>query len=101
MSKYHARPKTVDGIWFHSTKEANRYQELMLLSKAGQITSLEFQPKYDLIVNGLKICTYVADFRYKEFGQVVVEDVKGVRTPVYRLKAKLMLACHGIEILET
>lgn len=101
MSKYRARPKTVGGISFHSTKEANRYQELKLLEKAGQIAGLELQPSYALVVNGSKVCTYIADFRYQERGQTVVEDVKGYRTDVYELKRKLMLACHGIEILET
>lgn len=105
MSKYRARPKTVGGISFHSTKEANRYQELKLLEKAGQIAGLELQPSYALVVNGSKVCTYIADFRYQERGQTVVEDVKGYKRGlayrVFKLKAALMLACHGIEILET
>jgi hypothetical protein len=48
------------------------------------------------------VATYVADFVYREAGksEMIVVDVKGMRTPVYRLKRKLMLACHGIDVLE-
>jgi hypothetical protein len=99
-NKYGARKTEVDGITFDSAKEAKRYGELKLLERAGEIAELELQPKYDLTVKGQKVCTYKADFRYFEHGCEVVEDVKGMRTPVYRLKKKLMKACHGIEIRE-
>lgn len=100
-SKYHAVPKVVDGIRFASTAEANRYFELRLMSRVGDVVDLELQPKYPLVVNGVKIGAYVADFRYKLNGVVVVEDVKGVKTPVYKLKKKLVKALYGIDILET
>ena len=100
---------------FASKKEAKRYQELVLLEKAGKILGLKTQVRYPLDVCGMKICTYIADFRYYEraprseelygatlcFERLVVEDCKGFRTPIYKLKKKLMLALHGIEILET
>jgi hypothetical protein len=101
MSKFHAQPTFIDGQRFDSKGEAGRYQELKLLEAAGVITDLERQIKYALVVNGVKLGAYVADYRYKENGQQVVEDFKGVVTPVYRLKKKLMKALHGIDILET
>ena len=104
--KYLNRKTVVDGITFDSAKEARRYGELKLLERAGQITGLEIQPSFRLVVNNCLICTYRADFRYTTDtphvrGLVVVEDVKGIKTPVYRLKKKLMLAIHGVEIFET
>lgn len=104
--KYQNRKTIVDGITFDSAKEARRYGELKLLERGGYITGLEIQPAFRLVVNNCLVCTYRADFRYTTDtphvrGLVVVEDVKGMKTPVYRLKKKLMLAVHGVEILET
>lgn len=100
-SKYRNKKTVVDGITFASKKEANRYGELKILLRAGIITGLEMQRRYPLVVNGLKICTYISDFDYfNESNKAVVEDVKGVRTREYILKKKLMLACYGIEIKE-
>lgn len=106
MSKYGAIKTEVDGLVFASKAEARRYGELRLLERAGKIAGLELQPRYRLVVNGVLIGTYVGDFRYEEdtaepFDPEVVEDVKGVKTPVYRLKKKLMKAIYGIEIRET
>ena len=102
--KYDAQKTTVDNIRFHSKKEANRYGELKMLQLAGAIRGLELQVKYPLIVHNHLICSYVADFRYDEHLNGswlrVVEDTKGYRTREYRLKKKLMLAIHGIEIRE-
>lgn len=102
QNKYNAKPTVVDGIRFASKAEAKRYGELQLLVKAGTISGLELQPRYDLEVNGRLVCEYVADFRYRcHFdSKMVIEDVKGVKTPAYLLKKKLMLAVHGIEIVE-
>jgi hypothetical protein len=63
-SKYAAIPTIVDGIRFASKKEARRYTELKLLERAGEITCLELQPKFPCVVNGKKVCTYIADFAY-------------------------------------
>jgi hypothetical protein len=99
--KYGARKTVVDGITFDSAREAKRYGELKLLERAGQITHLELQPKFPLIVNGRKVAEYRADFSYLEIGGAsVVEDVKGVRTPVYVLKAKLVEALYGFQVRE-
>lgn len=102
-SKYGAKAVMIDGHRFASKKEAGRYAELRLLQQAGVIADLVLQPRFDLVVNGQKICRYFADFRYTDGGVDVVEDVKsqGTKTPVYRLKRKLMKACHGIEVRET
>ena len=102
-SKYNAKKTYVDGIKFDSKAEARRYSELKLLLKAGEISHLELQPRYDLVVNDVKLGFYKADFRYVELAsnEIIVEDVKGVKTPIYNLKKKLMKAIYGIEILET
>lgn len=88
---------------FDSAKEADRYRELYLLQAAGQISGLDCQVKFELAANGVKIADYYADFMYFErpSGALVVEDVKGMKTPAYRLKAKMMKALHGITIRET
>ena len=101
-SKYRNRKTEYMGIGFDSQKEMKRYQELLLLERAGVIQDVELQPRYDLIVNGHKLGFYRADFRYKEVatGTVVVEDVKGVKTAVYSLKKKLVRALYDIEIIE-
>lgn len=86
---------------FDSKKEAQRFDQLMLLMKAGHIGGLLSQVPFRIEVNGIKICKYIADFTYMENGKYIVEDTKGKRTDVYKLKKKLMLAVHGIEIKET
>ncbi len=101
MSKFGSVKTKVDGITFDSKKEAARYIDLKLLLKAGEIADLELQPTYVMIVNGRKICSYRADFRYMENGRQITEDVKGVRTAVYGIKKKLLKACYGIEVCET
>lgn len=122
-TKYHNRKVTVDGITFDSQKEAVRFQELRLLERAGAISELRRQVKYILIPAqreessetfkkgskkgllkpGLVIeqeCSYIADFVYFQDGNTVVEDAKGVRTPEYIIKRKLMLLNYGIKIKE-
>ncbi len=103
MSKYGSQPTIVDGIRFASKREAKRYGELTILERANAIEGLELQPSYKIEIGGILICRYIADFRYfdRRIGERIVEDVKGVKPAVYRLKRKLMRAVHGIEILET
>lgn len=87
---------------FDSKAEYARWQELVILQKAGKIMELERQVKFPLFVGEVLVCTYVADFTYKDTGRCAtfVEDVKGVRTAIYRLKKKLMLAVLGVKIKE-
>lgn len=97
-SKYSAKPTFVDGIRFASKAESRRFCELQALERARLIEKLELQPRYPLDVSGKRICVYVGDFRYVEKGKSVVEDVKGHKTDVYRLKRKLLLAIYpGID----
>lgn len=105
-SKYKAIKTTVDGIKFDSKKEARRYQELKLLERGGHIKDIELQPRFNFVLNDVKMGFYKADFRYKlrhyeNDYRDIVEDVKGFKTPMYNLKKKMMLAFHGIKILET
>lgn len=101
-SKYGNRKATEDGYTFDSQAEWRRYQQLKLMQFAGVIHGLAVHPSWPLLVNGVRIGRYVADFSYCEHGGIgpVVEDVKGVRTAAYLLKKRLMLACQGIEIRE-
>lgn len=115
MSKYGSIKTIVDGITFDSKLEAKRYGELKLLQRAKQIKDLKWQVPYQLYALGFSdgfpygagIAEYVADFVYDEVrGKEwvkVVEDVKSkaTKTPLYRLKKKMMLANYGIEIRET
>lgn len=108
MSKYNSKKTIVDGQKFDSKKEARRYQELLLLEKAGEIKNLSRQVKFVLIPsqrdeNGKVVereCSYKADFTYEEGIKTVVEDVKGYRTKEYIIKRKLMLWQYGIRIRE-
>lgn len=100
-SKYGNIKAEADGQIFASKHERTRWMTLRLMEKAGGIKDLRRQVAYPIEVNGLKVCGYVADFVYDRGGELVVEDAKGYRTDVYRLKAKLMLAVHGITVLET
>ena len=103
MTKYNNTKIRVDGRLFDSKAEAARWQELSLLERAGEITELERQVEYELIPKqkGERAVKYIADFRYVDHdGKTVVEDTKGVRTPVYILKRKLLLWVHGIRIRE-
>lgn len=100
MSKYRAIRTEVDGIMFASKKEAMRYKELKFMLQEQRISDLVLQPKFPIEVNGKKICNYFADFLYQENGKQVVEDVKGVKTSIYRVKKKLTEAIYNITIKE-
>lgn len=114
MNKYHNRKVTVSGITFDSQKEADRYLELMLLLKAGEIDRLKLQPEFTLqeaftTPDGEKVkaIRYRADFTYRKkmrdgadtYWVSVVEDVKGYRTKEYQQKRKMMLDM-GIRVIE-
>ena len=109
-SKFGNRRTVVDGISFDSQKEAVRYCELKLLEKAGEIHGLDRQVWF-VLAPGVHIkgasrkspaLRYRADFAYIEKdGTAVVEDVKGYRDAIYRIKRHLMKSVHNIDILET
>lgn len=99
--KYNNVPTVVDGIRYDSAKEARHGQLLAAMERDGLISELRRQVRFPLKVNGILVCTYVADFEYRdaERGRVV-QDVKGYKTDVYRIKKALMKAVHGIEVIE-
>ena len=106
-NKYHSRKITRDGETFDSVKEYRRSCELKLLERAGEISDLKRQVKFELIpsqrIDGKvaeRPVTYVADFVYMQKGHRVVEDTKGFKTKDYIIKRKLMLWVHGIKINE-
>ncbi len=104
MRKYRNTPVTIDGVRFDSAKEGKRYQELRLLQRAGKIENLVLQPEYIFPVeydSGRRI-RYRADFKYLDCdtGKVVVEDVKGFRTKVYRIKKAMLKYFHDIDVTE-
>lgn len=98
--KYNNIPTEVDGMRFASRAEATRYGQLKLMQQAGMIHNLKTQVPFVCIVNGRKVCAYIADFVYAEDGMKICEDVKGYLTDVYKLKKKLVEACHNIVIRE-
>ncbi len=104
--KYNAKRTEAHGIMFDSKAEADRYCELRLLERSGEITNLELQPRFDLIVNGENCGFYKGDFVYfsrpsnGKRGEHVVEDCKGVRTAVYKLKKRLVAALYHVQIVE-
>lgn len=100
-NKYNAKKVVHDGHKFDSIREGKRYLELKILERGGEIKNLELQPRFDFELNNVKMGFYKADFRYIDNGVSIVEDVKGMKTPVYNLKKKMLRAHYGIEILET
>ena len=107
MNKYHNRKTVFDGITFDSKKEAERYGELSMLQRAGKISCLVRQCPYilldDYILDGKKHrgITYIADFEYLDENKIIhTEDVKGVRTAVYKLKKKMFESRYGRTIEE-
>jgi hypothetical protein len=121
--KYGATKTTVDRITFDSKKEATRYGELRVLERTGEIRDLRLQPKFPLWVHEglvehgpIRIGEYRAEFAYEAWTgtsvgdrhlhpssdkwKLVVEDVKGFKTPLYRWKKKHVEAQYGIQIRE-
>lgn len=95
MSKYRNKKAQIDMYVFDSVRESQRYKELKLLERAGEISNLELQPRFLLQdsfkKNGrtFRKIEYVADFKYIENGKTIVEDVKGIQTDVFKLKHKI------------
>lgn len=101
-SKYKNIPVVVNGKRFPSKKEANRFLILLSLQAKGEIFKLQTQVTIKIIVNGLHVCSYRADFvYYNKEGKKIIEDVKGYKTAIYKLKCKLLHAANGINVLET
>jgi len=92
--KYFAQKVEYDGLKFDSKLEAARYRILKEYQEEGKICDLEVQVPYECVVDGKKICKYIADFRYKCGEDEMVEDTKGVVTQVFTLKTKLVEALY-------
>lgn len=104
--KYKSVRTTIGSITFDSKSEARRYSELRLLEREGQISELQLQPSFILAPSvrfhdakrtkpALK---YIADFEYLEKGVKIIEDVKGMQTPAFKIKRHLMKVLHDIDI---
>lgn len=113
-SKYKNKKVEWQGIKFDSIKERDRYLYLKDMERLGQIEDLKLQVKYELIpsyeINGRKVrnVSYIADFTYYKVHnkgdilvkELIVEDCKGYRTEVYKLKKKIFEQKYGVEISE-
>lgn len=125
-AKYGNKKCQYNGIVFDSRHEMQRYKELLLLQRAGEISDLELQKHFELIPAQYENSTeiyksgprkgqikpgklieraveYIADFYYYDHGKgyIVVEDTKGMKTKEYIIKRKLMLYKYGLRVLET
>jgi hypothetical protein len=97
-NKYHAQRVTIDGHNFHSKREADHYLYLKGLLQDGEIAELKLQPKFILQQKfnykgkTIQKMTYAADFSYIEIesGNLVIVDVKGYETQLFKAKWKLM-----------
>lgn len=104
--KYNAAGLRIDGIFFHSKAEGERYEQLKELLASGAIDGLRLQPPFDCTVNNRKVCVYKADFQYDVIDdrgfviRTVIEDVKGMITDIYKIKKKLVEAVYDVKILE-
>lgn len=100
MNKYRNKKTTTNGIKFDSKKEASRYLVLLSAERAGIISNLELQVPFDLIPKmkhgerTLRKIIYKADFMYSEGDKVVVEDVKGMETQVFKIKMRLFISIY-------
>lgn len=99
FSKYKAVKTVVDGITFASKREAYYYRLYSKMQEAGMIKNLKMQTSIPFKLNGEKIFTYKPDFEYDDSdGKHHYIDVKGVSTPLFRLKKKLIEAQYKINI---
>ena len=108
-SKYRNQKTTVNGIVFDSKKEAQRYEELLLMLKSGEISDLRLQVEFTLqeaytTHTGQKVraIRYKADFAYIKNNERIVEDVKSkaTKTQVYAIKKKMLMDKYGVKIIE-
>lgn len=111
MSKYNAKKVIVDGITFDSKKESKRYLELKQMQENGEIHDLQLQvpfeliPSFEIVIDGKKRkrrrMEYIADFVYYINNIKIVEDVKGRKTEVYKIKKKIFEYKFKTTIKET
>lgn len=101
-SKHGNKPVITEEGYFASQLEFGRWQDLKMYRDAGEITDLRRQVPYKIEHGGKLICTYIADAVYfdNSLGKEVIEDAKGHRTKIYRLKKKMLSIICGLEITE-
>lgn len=99
-NKFKAEAQRYKGMFFPSKRELKRYRFLEVLLERGEIGDLRRQVPYKFHLNGTLMFTYRADFVYKQGGEDVVEDAKGVITPYYKIKKKIIETFYGIKINE-
>ncbi len=102
-NKFGAKKTEFMGMKFDSKWEAERYGQLWKMQENNEIKDLDRQVRFNIVIDGQKICAYIADYTYYKpnkdgVDEFIVEDAKGVETDVFRLKKKLMLAVNGIDI---
>ena len=103
--KYRNQPTEIDGVTFASKREAARYEALKVMQAAGEISGLELQPQFPMLVarpDGVTVAvgSYRADFRYIRDNQTVIEDAKGMKTEPYKMRKRHVEAQYGIRIEE-
>lgn len=93
-SKYKAVGVHAHGRYFGSKGEHSRFLQLYSMLNDGRINQLEFQPRFRFVHGGVQLGFYAADFQYLHEGRLVIEDVKGMLLPVYKLKRKMLAAWY-------
>lgn len=106
-SKYgNKKITTADGTKFNSLAELHRWSHLQMLLRSGHISDLRRQVVFEMVpsvkfagaARARPAIRYIADFVYQEKGIEVIEDVKGVETPEFKIKRHLMKALLGLEV---
>lgn len=99
-SKYHA----VRTGKYASKKEARVAGELSMLERSGKILDLREQVPFTLVEgrNGIRGIKYIADFTWvdADSGLPHIGDAKGMKTPVYELKKKMLYLLCGLTVEE-
>lgn len=99
-NKHGAKAIRVDGIRFDSLLEANRYGELKILERAGEVSDIKVHPVFPVEVNGIQVCKVILDFSYTDKnGCQVHEDTKGQDTALSRLKRRMVEAAYSIDVV--
>lgn len=100
LSKYRNAKTEINGIRFDSKAEARYFTHLKDRESKGEVHSVQLQRPYALTINGYLVSTYKADFTFWDDAEKRerVIDVKGVITPEFRIKSKMMKAIYGIDV---
>jgi hypothetical protein len=95
--KFHAKPTELDGIHFRSKKEAKRYTELKMLHASSEVLFFLRQVPFHLPGNVRYVCDFMV---FWVNGEITIEDVKGMKLPLYEAKKKILEATYPIQITE-